>query len=151
MWFRRHLCLERSELCSSYFLFVFALAYLLPYSGLVVQPQFMIGTFYVVPYYITPGSYVYNGLITALYVDNNSTVVGEPGSGYSEYLAAEGRCYDDSNGLCVGTAQQYVLYFFGGQFGVHGLNMRNALVLGLFLVVSRLFTWIALKYIRFSN
>jgi len=107
----------------------------------------MIGTFYVVPYYITPGMYVYNGLITSLFSGNNSTVVGDPDSEFSQYLNGIGQC--NANG-CVGTANEYIQNFFGGQFGI-AYSLRNAIVLGCILIIARLFTWIALKYIRFSN
>lgn len=107
----------------------------------------MIGTFYVFPYYITPGMYVYNGLVTVLYSSNNSTVIPDGGSEFYTYLVNNTLC-DPAD--CDGTAGEYVDYFFGGQFGKQ-YTLRNALVLGLFLIVSRLFTWIALKYIRFSD
>jgi len=107
----------------------------------------MIGTFYVLPYYITPGMYVYNGMVTALYDGNNSTVIPDLNSDFYNYLV-DNALYDVSN--CTGTAAEYVDNFFGGQFGIQ-YTLRNALVLGAFLTVARLLTWVALKYIRFSN
>lgn len=111
----------------------------------------MVGTFYAFPFYITPGQYVYNGLLGALFHNNSNPVIANPGSEFFLYLnstAGVGWCNES---LCIGTAQDYVSSYFGGYYADDGrLHLKNALVLGLFLTASRLFTWIALKYIRFS-
>jgi len=106
-------------------------------------------TFYVVPYYITPGSYVYNGLVTSVYANSSDPVLADEGSEFYDYLNCSATTSEGN--LCFGTSNDYVQSFFGGQYGNRGYNLRNAFILALFLVVARLFTWIALKYIRFSN
>lgn len=107
------------------------------------------GTFYAFPYYITPGQYVYNGLITSIYKDNNSTVVANTNTAFYKYLNETGNC--NAVDVCTGTASDYIQVFFGGNFvSSDNPHLENALVLGLFLCAARVFTWIALKYIRFS-
>jgi len=48
-----------------------------------------------------------------------------------------------------GTASEYINNFFGGEFGLRGAFL-GCLVLGCILTLSRIFTWVALKYIRFA-
>jgi hypothetical protein len=119
------------------------------FSGLVVQPQFMRGTFYALPYFITPGHYVYNGMVTSLYANNMETVVASPGSAFNEYLISLDLCTSDETD-CSSTMDAYVRYFYGGYYG-QDTHFANAMALGAFLVFARVFTWLALKYIRFSD
>jgi hypothetical protein len=137
------------------------------FSGLVVLPQYMVGTFYAVPYYITPGHYVYDGLITCLYRNNNDTVVADYGSDYYDYLVGIGQCSNSNStadadadaaaaAACEGTAYQYANSFFGGQFMIQysprfTSTAMNAIILGFILALSRVLTFVSLKYIRHSE
>jgi hypothetical protein len=133
------------------------------FSGLVVLPQYMVGTFYAVPYYITPGHYVYDGLITCLYRNNNDTVVADFGSDYYDYLVGIGQCSNATTttttadiAACEGTAYQYANSFFGGQFMIQysprfTSTAMNAIILGFILALSRVLTFVSLKYIRHSE
>ncbi|GKY96133.1 hypothetical protein MPSEU_000573400 [Mayamaea pseudoterrestris] len=121
------------------------------FSGLVVLPQYLRGTFYAFPYFITPGHYVYNGMVTSLFANSTETVVANSGSGFYEYLLDEGHCTGNEtmNLPCNSTVSDYVIYFYGGYYGQSG-HVANAVALGAFLVAARVLTWLALKYIRFS-
>jgi hypothetical protein len=126
------------------------------FSGLVVLPQYMVGTFYEVPYYITPGHYVYDGLVTCLYRNNNDTVIADYGSDYYDYLVDIGQCGNSTVEVCEGTAYQYANNFFGGQFMIRYSSRftstgLNTIVLGFILALSRVLTFVSLKYIRHSE
>jgi hypothetical protein len=114
------------------------------FAGLIVRPQFMVGTFYALPYYICPGHYVYESMVMAIYTDNDKTVTANVGSEFYESVCPEGQ------DPCVGSAEAFVNVFFGGEFSYDNIP-RNAFILGGILVMARLLTWLALKKIRFSN
>jgi hypothetical protein len=118
------------------------------FSGLIVRPQFLRGTFYAFPYFITPGHYVYNGMVTALFSTSSEVVLASSGSGFHDFLMSEGTCSSTSTS-CSGSVSAFVRYFYGGYYGQGG-HIANALALGGFLVAARLLTWLALKYIRCS-
>jgi hypothetical protein len=103
-------------------------------------------TIYVIPFYTTHGHYVYDGLIGCLYAGNTETVVADPGSEFEEYLMETSHCI---SGECTGTVTEFVYVFFGGDFGMNG-PMVSCIVLGVVLTLSRILTWVALKYIRFG-
>jgi len=71
------------------------------FSGLIVRPQFMTGLF-AITYWITPGHYVYEGMITSLFEDDNRTVVADEGSDFWDYLDCGNTTAvdDDCNGKC---------------------------------------------------
>lgn len=118
------------------------------FSGLVIRPQFMVRTFYAFPYYISPCHYVYEGMVTALFSGNENKVQADNSSDFYEYLVGAEDCVNGTT--CVGTMNDYVLWFYGGEF-VKQHTIRNACILGGILVFTRLMTWVALKYIRFST
>jgi hypothetical protein len=100
----------------------------------------MVGTFYAVPYYISPSHYVYESLVMSLYSNDTRTVLADDGSEFYEYM----RC---TGSPCQGTVVQYVDWFFDGNFVVTN-NYRNALILGFILILARFLTWVALKKVR---
>jgi hypothetical protein len=123
------------------------------FSGLIVRPQFMIGTFYALPYYISPGHYVYQGMIISIYNNNSDPVAASNGSDFYTWLVDAGICSESSSSECIGTAGQYVNYFFDGNFTSTEYSsglLLPIIVLTVILVFSRVFTWLALKYIRFG-
>lgn len=117
------------------------------FSGLIVRPQFMVGTFFEVPYVITPGRYVYEGLVTSLYRTIDDTVVADPNSEFDDYLISKGVCNPASDEICIGTTNDFIDSFFGGEFSEDNI-LRNALILGGILIFTRILTWLALEYIH---
>jgi hypothetical protein len=119
------------------------------FAGLIVRPQFLVGGFYAIPYYITPGHYVYEGLVMALFSRDHRTVVANVDSAFYTYLVDMGNCtvVDEE---CTGEISAYVNVFFGFEFADYNLT-RNACILGFILLLTRVLTWIALKYIRFAS
>ena len=119
------------------------------FSGLIVRPQFMVGTFFALPYYISPGHYVYEGLVASLYHEDYREVFADRESEFWWHLVEIGKC-TETDAVCIGTIDEYVTVFFGGNFSIDNMP-RNTLVLGFVLLLTRGLTWLALKYIRFSD
>lgn len=116
------------------------------FSGLIVRPQFLVG-FFAIPYYITPGHYVYEGLITSLYHNDTRTVMADYGTDFYDDLGCEFN--NITIGECQGTATQFMDSFYGGKF--HKDNMwLDFVVLGGYLTLARFLTFLALHFINFS-
>jgi hypothetical protein len=116
------------------------------FAGLIVRPQLMVGGFYALPYYICPGHYVYEGMVNSLFNDDDRTVVADEGTEFYDFLqitCAEEECTE-------GTVDQYIDVFFGGEFSGSSVIRNNTIILGFILVVTRVLTFVCLKYIRFS-
>jgi hypothetical protein len=119
------------------------------FAGLIVRPQFLVGTFYAVPYYITPGHYVYESLVMTLFSKDTRSVLANMNSDFYMYLVDTNSCTTGETN-CYGTIKEYVEVFFGFEY-THEHRTRNACILGFILLLARVLTWVALKYIRFSS
>jgi hypothetical protein len=113
------------------------------FSGLIVRPQFMTG-FFEITYWITPGHYVYEGLVLAQFHGDERTVIAVNDSEYYDFLKCDG------NSTCEGSVAQFIHVFFGGRFNKDN-ELQDILVLALFLVAARVMTFYALKYLDFSD
>lgn len=98
-------------------------------------------------YWITPGHYVYEGLILSQYWDDHRPVTAKPGSEFYIWLACD---KIDSGEVCEGTVEQYVWVFFGGKFNNANLY-RDVLVLALYLILARVATFFALRKFQYTN
>ena len=128
------------------------------FSGLIVRPQYLSG-FFLAPYYITPGHYVFEGLIVSQFTGDYRLVTTNAGSAYGDWvraLPAENRPYcpsvqpcEDTQYCCptdcCGTVEQFMDSFFGGFFNAGNL-LQDILVLGVFLVAARIMTYYSLKF-----
>ena len=119
------------------------------FSGLIILPQTMIGTPYVLTYYITPGHYIFEGEVVAIMSNDARAVEANVGSEFNRWLVAENICSLGQQ-PCEGTQGDYVQYFFDGNFSEDHIG-RNALILGVLLILVRLCTWLALEFIRFAD
>ena len=114
------------------------------FSGLIVRPQFLTG-FFSFTYWITPGHYVYEGLVLAQFSGDNRTVTAVEESDFYNFL----ECDPSDETPCVGTVDEFVHVFFGGRFNSDN-ELQDILVLGVFLVSARVLTFFALKHFNFS-
>ena len=119
------------------------------FAGLIVRPQFLVGGFYAIPYTITPGHYVYESLVMAIFSKDERQVLANVDSPFYTYLIDMDDCERD-DAQCFGSIRQYVNVFFGFEFTADHQE-RNAGILGCILILARVLTWIALKYIRFAS
>jgi hypothetical protein len=125
------------------------------FAGLIVRPQLMVGGFYALPYYICPGHYVYEGMVVCLFDDDDRIVKADNGTEFYDFLDCT-----NATTRCEGTVENYIDFFFGGEFGEFDENhefsdddhtrRNNAIILGFILVITRVLTFVCLKYIRFS-
>jgi hypothetical protein len=135
------------------------------FAGLIVRPQYLVGGFYAIPYYICPGHYVYESMVMALYGGTVRPMVeATVGSDFYQYLVNDPN-NDCATGVatampaaaetmgttvCSGTASQYVTVFFGGEYD-RSHTLPNALILGFILALTRFLTWVALRFVRFAS
>jgi ABC-type multidrug transport system ATPase subunit len=119
------------------------------FSGLIVRPQQMMGGLWEITYWINPGHYVYEGLCMSMYRNDDRMVIVEKGSDY--YSNPFFDCVDISvDGVCQVSVSTYAHAFFGGLYKSEHLA-RNAIILGAILLVVRLSTFVALKYLTYSG
>jgi ABC-type multidrug transport system ATPase subunit len=114
------------------------------FSGLIVRPQYL-SSFFEIPYWITPGHYVYEGLVIAAFHDDQREVVADPGSDFYVYLMC-----DDLNAQCVGTIDDFINVFFGGKFSRSHL-WYDIVALTLFLIAARVLTFFALRHFNYTG
>lgn len=119
------------------------------FAGLIVRPQLLVGSFFAFPFYITPGQYVYEGMVTSLYKGSPKIVTADVGGGFFEYLVDTGVCVPQQPEPCQGTVSDFIDVFFGGVFTDDHIS-RNALILGGILILTRVLTFAGLKYIRYN-
>jgi hypothetical protein len=111
----------------------------------------MVGGFYALPYFICPGHYVYEGMILCLFDGDDRNVTANAGTEFYAYLNCPATTADTEEVNCTGTVDQYIDSFFGGEFvGGNNRVAWNAAILGFILVITRVLTFVCLKYIRFS-
>lgn len=115
------------------------------FSGLIVRPQYLTGLF-AFTYWITPGHYVYEGLLISLFRDDERPVNANDNS---EFFNALG-CTVGQEEVCQGTVREYLDTFFGGKFSTDNIPV-NIGVLALYLVAARIVTFLALKYCRYTS
>ena len=68
--------------------------------------------FWQTTYWITPGHYVYEGLVTSQFQNDETPVYAKEGSTFFFHL----NCTLYQPEPCIGTASQYMNSFFGGRF-----------------------------------
>ena len=117
------------------------------FSGLIVRPQFLVG-FFAIPYWITPGHYVYEGMITSLYHNDDRTVVADYESDFYFDIGCDARNVTGDD--CRGSVADYMISFFDGKFQRENVG-RGLIILGAYLTLARFLTFLALHYINFSS
>jgi len=115
------------------------------FSGLIVRPQYLTG-FWQLPFWLTPGHYVYEGLVASQFYDDQTPVIASPGTSFYLYL----NCTIGQPELCEGTVAQYVGVFCGWRFDFDHI-LYDACALGLFLIFARVLTYYALKRFNYAS
>jgi len=116
------------------------------FSGLIIRPQFL-GNIFAFSYWLTPGHYVFEGLILSQYSNDQRIVNASIGSEFYTWLGCD---QSDPEKSCEGTVEQYVWVFFGGNFNEGNIYL-DVLVLALFLVLARVVTFFALRKFQYTN
>ena len=108
-----------------------------------------------VAYWLFPGHYVLEGLITSQFHEDNTPIEATPGSPFYNFLVANSdavvQCAGVTglSGLC-GTAEDWIDYTFGGKFSFDNVPW-NVLYLVCLVVGSRLITFIALGNLNYLS
>jgi hypothetical protein len=118
------------------------------FSGLIVRPQYLTG-FFQLPYWITPGHYVFEGMVMAMFAYNDTPVIATSGSEFYEALGCSEQNLSAGE-ECMGPASEFVNVFFGGRFQRDHI-WYDAVVCGLVLVIARAATYYGLKYCNYMN
>jgi hypothetical protein len=103
-----------------------------------------------ITYWITPGHYVYEGLVLAQFGGDERPVIAVNASDFYKYLVSEELCDESDTEPCEGSVAEFVDVFFGGRFNEDN-EIQDILVLALFLVSARVMTFFALKHFNFSS
>jgi len=121
------------------------------FSGLIVRPQYLTG-FWQVTYWITPGHYVFEGLVVTQFSDDERLVEAYFGSEFFQYMNCTllQNTSDDGSRQCVGYVRQYVDSFFGGRFTRDHVP-QDLVILGLYLTFARVLTYFALKKFNYAS
>lgn len=83
-----------------------------------------------------------------LFGDDNRTVFANEGSEYFDYLGCD-PVTNNTDNPCQGSVIEFVSSFFGGKFRKEHIPF-NAIILAGILVVARVSTFLALKYLKFA-
>jgi hypothetical protein len=116
------------------------------FSGLIVRPQYLSG-FWAIPFWMTPGHFVFEGLVASQFYQDTTPVIAMPKSDFFNYLNCT--LSQEATSPCTGTVTQYIIVFFGGKFS-HNHILYDAFALGIFLTFARLLTYFALKRYNFA-
>lgn len=119
------------------------------FSGLIVRPQYLTGIF-TFGYWITPGHFIYEGLIVSQYWGDTRPVIASQGSEFWHFLGCDEPDDTDFGSECVGDVTQYVWVFFGGKFSSKH-ELLDIVVLSVFLLLARVSTFYALKRFQYTN
>jgi hypothetical protein len=117
------------------------------FSGLIVRPQYLSG-FFEIPYWITPGHYVFEGMTMSLFNDDPTPVVATPGSIFYEATCPQQNLAP--NVECTGSVSAFVDVFFGGKFQVEHI-WYDIFVLAVYLVLARVVTYYGLMKCNYMN
>jgi ABC-type cobalamin/Fe3+-siderophores transport system ATPase subunit len=115
------------------------------FSGLIVRPQYLFGLFQFT-YWLTPGHYVFEGMIISLFDEDERLVFATDNS---QFFLDQG-CSVNQMFACNGTVSDFVQSYFGGKF-VESHILMNTGILAAYLVVARLATFLALKHFNFTS
>jgi len=113
------------------------------FAGVLIQPQ-NIPTFWIFMYWLLPGHYILEGLMTTQFHEDNSPISASPGSGFFLYLG----CTEGSE--CVGTADEWVTYTFAGEFSFFNVPY-DILYLVVMTILTRVITVWALSNLNYRS
>jgi hypothetical protein len=88
---------------------------------------------------------VYEGLVIAAFTNDTRQVLASPGSEYFDFVMC-----DDPEVPCIGTIDDFITVFFGGEFQREHL-WYDIMACALFLVAARVLTFFALKFFNYTG
>uniref|UniRef100_A0A7S4JUM9 ABC transporter domain-containing protein n=1 Tax=Odontella aurita TaxID=265563 RepID=A0A7S4JUM9_9STRA len=120
------------------------------FSGLIVRPQYLSG-FWQAPYWITPGRYVYEGMMASQFYDDERNVTASPGSSFWQELDCDNTtAWPEDGEPCYGTVADYFNVFFGYKFKRSNIPLNGG-ILAVFLIIARALTGFALWKLNYTS
>jgi len=113
------------------------------FTGVLIRPS-EIPDPWIFMYWVSPGHYIYEGLIMTQFVNDDTEIVASPGSPFFQSLGCT-----DARAECIGTAEQWVETSFDAFSYDHvPYNLIYLLAIVLF---SRFVTYMALTHLNYRN
>lgn len=113
------------------------------FAGVLIQPQ-NIPKFWIFMYWLLPGHYILEGLMTTQFNNDTSEIAASPGSGFYQYL----ECVEGSP--CAGTAEEWIEYTFAGEFSISNVPY-DILYLFAVTILTRLISVWALGNLNYRS
>jgi ABC-type multidrug transport system ATPase subunit len=110
------------------------------FTGIIIRPH-DIPTFWIFMYWLMPGHYILEGLLTTQFNNDDTPIEASIGSPFWEYLG----CTEEP---CYGTAQQWIFVSFGGAFVFENVKWNVTYLVGAIILV-RLIAYIALTRLNY--
>ena len=117
------------------------------FAGVLIQPQ-NIPKFWIFMYWLLPGHYILEGLMTTQFNNDTSPIAASPGSGFYQYLVSIEQCAAGSE--CSGTAEEWVEFTFAGEFIIANVPY-DILYLVVVTILTRVITVWALGHLNYRN
>jgi ABC-type multidrug transport system ATPase subunit len=117
------------------------------FAGVLIQPQ-NIPKFWIFMYWLLPGHYILEGLMTTQFDNDTSPIAASPGSGFYQYLVSTEQCIAGAS--CVGTAEEWVQYTFAGEFDVDNVPFDILYLVGMTILTRVIAVW-ALGHLNYRN
>merc|ERR1711971_360402 len=114
------------------------------FAGVLIQPQY-IPKFWIFMYWLLPGHYILEGLLTTQYDNDNTEITAQVGSPFYIYLGCDG-----SEGTCSGTAEEWINATFDGVFSRGNVPYDILYLVGM-TILTRVVTVWALGYLNYRS
>mmetsp|Transcript_17034 Transcript_17034/g.39117 ORF Transcript_17034/g.39117 Transcript_17034/m.39117 type:complete len:1432 (-) Transcript_17034:3850-8145(-) len=116
------------------------------FSGVLIQPL-NIPKFWIFMYWLLPGHYVLEGLLTTQYDNDTTPIAANPGSKFYQYLVDSDQCAQGSK-VCIGTAEEWVSSTFDGEFSRENVPYDILYLVGVTVLTRVISVW-ALAYLNY--
>jgi ABC-type multidrug transport system ATPase subunit/ABC-type multidrug transport system permease subunit len=117
------------------------------FAGVLIQPQ-NIPKFWIFMYWLLPGHYILEGLMTTQFDGDKSPIAANPGSPFYQYLVSTEQC--KQGGMCSGTAEEWVQFTFAGEFNVDNVPYDILYLVGV-TILTRVITVLALGHLNYRT
>jgi ABC-type multidrug transport system permease subunit len=114
------------------------------FTGVLIRPS-NIPNFWIFMFWLMPGHYVFEGLLTSQFRNDNTPILASPNSPFWVYRGCQ-----DIVGDCFGTAEEWVFATFGGDFVPENIPW-NIVYLVLLILATRVVTGVALAHLNFRS
>lgn len=118
------------------------------FTGVLIRPS-NIPNAWIFMYWLMPGHYIFEGLMTSQFRDDETQIIASPGTPFWNFLRCEEQIV---NGAieCTGTAEEWVFASFEGEFLPDHIPGNIIYLVGL-LITTRIVTALALAYLNFRQ